>query len=86
MFSLGCFSGVWLLIADVSEPFIGSIFLGSLMQYDSGWDVWGIYTWQVQALINKKIFVMYTRTPLIRTLFIRISVARRVNMSRILQN
>jgi hypothetical protein len=49
MFSFGCFPGVWLLIADVSEPSIDSIFLGSSMQYDSGWDVWGIYTWQVQA-------------------------------------
>jgi hypothetical protein len=45
MFSFGCFPGVWLLIADVSEPSISSIFLGSKMQYDSGWDVRGIYTW-----------------------------------------
>jgi hypothetical protein len=43
MVSFGCFPGVSLLIADVSEPSIGSIFLGSSMQYDSGWDVWGIY-------------------------------------------
>jgi hypothetical protein len=49
MFSFGCFPGAWVLIADVSEPSIGSIFIGRSMQYDSGWDVWGIYTWQVQA-------------------------------------
>jgi hypothetical protein len=36
MVSFGCFPGVWLLIADVSESSIGSIFLGSSMQYDSG--------------------------------------------------
>jgi hypothetical protein len=34
MFSFGCFLGVWVLIADVSEPSIGSIFLGRSMQYD----------------------------------------------------
>jgi hypothetical protein len=49
MFSFGCFPGVWLLIADVSELSIGSIFFGSSMQCDRGWDVCGIYTWQVQA-------------------------------------
>jgi hypothetical protein len=32
MFSFGCFPGVWLLISDVPEPSIGSIFLGSSMQ------------------------------------------------------
>jgi hypothetical protein len=44
MFSFGCFPGVWVLIADVLEHSIGSIFIGSLMKYDRGWDVWGIYT------------------------------------------
>jgi hypothetical protein len=44
MFSFKCFPGVWVLIADVSEPSIGSIFIGRSMQYDRGWDVWGIYT------------------------------------------
>ena len=28
MYSFGCFPGVWLLYADVSEPSIGSIFKG----------------------------------------------------------
>jgi hypothetical protein len=44
MFSFGCFPDIWVLIADVSEHSIGSIFKGSLMKYDRGWDVWGIYT------------------------------------------
>jgi hypothetical protein len=44
MFSFGCFPGVWVLTADVSEHTIGSIFKGRSMKYDRGWDVWGIYT------------------------------------------
>jgi hypothetical protein len=35
MFFFGCFPSVWLLIADVSEPSISSIFLGSKIQYVS---------------------------------------------------
>jgi hypothetical protein len=34
MFSFGCFPGVWVLIADVSEHSIGSIFKGWSMKYD----------------------------------------------------
>ena len=30
MYSFGCFPGVWLLYADVSEPSIGSIFIQPL--------------------------------------------------------
>jgi hypothetical protein len=44
MFSFGCFPGVWVLIADVSEHSIGSIFKGRSTKYDRDWDVWGIYT------------------------------------------
>jgi hypothetical protein len=33
MFSFECFPGVWVLIADVSEPSISSIFIGRSMQY-----------------------------------------------------
>ena len=33
-----------MLIADVSEPSISSIFIGKWMKYDKGWDVWCIYT------------------------------------------
>jgi hypothetical protein len=32
------------VIADVSEHSISSIFKGSTMKYDRGWEVWGIYT------------------------------------------
>jgi len=42
----GQFHGVWVLIADVSEPSICSIFLGRWMKYDRVRDVWCIYTWQ----------------------------------------
>jgi hypothetical protein len=33
-----------MLIADVSEHSIGSIFKGRSMNFDRGWDVWDIYT------------------------------------------
>jgi hypothetical protein len=33
MFSFGCFPGVSVMIADVSELSIGSIFIGRSMQY-----------------------------------------------------
>jgi hypothetical protein len=33
------------LIADVSEHSIGSIFKGRSMKYDRGWDVWGYLYW-----------------------------------------
>jgi hypothetical protein len=36
MFSFGCFPGVWVLIADVSEPSIGSIFIGRSMHFPIG--------------------------------------------------
>ena len=36
--------GILVLIADVSEPSIISIFIGRWMKYDRGWDVWCIYT------------------------------------------
>jgi hypothetical protein len=32
------------LIADVSEHFVGSVFKFRSMKYDRGWDVWLIYT------------------------------------------
>ena len=35
-----------MLIAEVSEPYISSIFIGRWMKYDKRWDVWCIYTWQ----------------------------------------
>jgi hypothetical protein len=42
VFSFGCFPGVWVLIADVSEPSIGSIFIGRLilhrLAYEDGTD------------------------------------------------
>jgi len=44
VFSFGYFPGVRVLIADVSEHSIGSIFIGRSMKYDKGWDVWDIYT------------------------------------------
>ena len=39
-FSFGYLPGVWVLKADVSEHFIGSIFIGRSMKYDRGWSVW----------------------------------------------
>jgi hypothetical protein len=44
MISFGCFPGVSVLIADVSEHCIGSIFKGRSKKIDGVWDVWGIYT------------------------------------------
>ena len=41
---LGNSPGVWILIADVSELNVSSIFIGRWMKYVSGWIVWGIYT------------------------------------------
>jgi len=43
-FSFGYLPGVWVLKADVSEHFIGSIFIGRSMKYDRGWSMWDIYT------------------------------------------
>jgi hypothetical protein len=39
----------------------------------------------MKDLINLGIFYLYSRTPLIRTLVIRIGLALRVNLSRILK-
>ena len=39
MFSFGYFPGVWDLKADVSEPSIGSTFLGRWRKNNSGCDV-----------------------------------------------
>jgi hypothetical protein len=44
MFSFGYFPGVWVLIADVSEHSIASIFICWSMKYDKDLDVWHIYT------------------------------------------
>jgi hypothetical protein len=44
MISFGCFPGVSLLIADVSEHCISSTFKGRSKKNDGIWDVWGIYT------------------------------------------
>jgi hypothetical protein len=41
MISFGCFPGVSVLIADISEHHIGSIFKGRSMKYDGVWDLWG---------------------------------------------
>ena len=43
MFSFGQFPGVLVLIADVSEPSIGSFFMGRWMNNDWGWDVKGLW-------------------------------------------
>ena len=45
LFLFGQFPCVWVLIADVSELTVGSIFISRWMKYVSGWIVWGIYTW-----------------------------------------
>jgi len=42
---LGNSPASWVLIADVSELTVVSIFIGRWMNYVSGWIVWGIYTW-----------------------------------------
>jgi len=44
LFLFGQFPGVWVLIADVSELTVGSIFIGRWMKYVSGWILWGINT------------------------------------------
>jgi hypothetical protein len=46
MFSFRQFPGILVLIADVSEPSIGSIFMGRWMKNDYGWDVRCIYAWR----------------------------------------
>ena len=38
MYSFGCFPGVWLLYANVSEPSVGSIFKGWKMELEDGND------------------------------------------------
>jgi len=45
LFLFGYFPCVWVLIADVSELTVGSIFIGRWMKYVSGRIVWGVYTW-----------------------------------------
>jgi len=46
MFSFGYFPGVWGLKADVSEPSIGSIFLGRWRKHNSGSDVSVYLYWE----------------------------------------
>ena len=58
VFPFGYFPGVWGLKADVSEPSIGSIFLGRWRKNNSGWDV-SVYLysegmWQGSGRTNRK--------------------------------
>jgi len=47
MFPFGYFPGVWVLKSDVSEPSIGSIFMGRWMKNEWGWDVRYIMNWRL---------------------------------------
>jgi len=58
MFSFGYFPGVLGLKADVSEPSIGSIFLGRWRKNNSGWDVsvylYSVGMWQGSGRANRE--------------------------------
>ena len=72
MFSFGHFPGVWGLKADVSEPSIGSIFLGRWRKNNSGWDVsvylYSVGMWQGSGTASHcdstRTALIYTTSPL----------------------